>query len=96
MFWGQVLNEDKPINLSSFSIKGDILHLSHLTLHDSISQDQILIFLTTKGQKHPLAILSKAKPFADLNLYFQTNTNSIISVQGKGEVSISGYFPPTI
>lgn len=98
MFWGQVLHENKTINLSSFSEKGDILHLSHITLHDSDldSQDQTSIFLTTEGQKYPLAILSKTTPFTNLNLYFETDINSIISVQGKGKVSISGYFPPKI
>lgn len=94
MFWGTVLQQGKTLNIQTLENKGDILHLSHINLNDINVEGTTSVFLMADGQKYPLAQLTGKKTTVDLDLYLSTNSNSVFSVQGKGQVSILGYFPP--
>ncbi|OMJ82429.1 hypothetical protein SteCoe_16906 [Stentor coeruleus] len=94
MFWGQAIEQGTTVNLSAFSNKGDIVHLSHINLQDTSSEGKTTVFITSEGKKFPLASLSKTMSQADFDLYLQTQSNVVFSVQGKGKAYLLGYFPP--
>lgn len=94
MFWGTVLQQGKTLNIQTLVDKGDILHLSHINLNRVDVEGKTSVFLMADGQKFPLAQLTGKNNSVDLDLYISTNSTSVFSVQGKGQVSLLGYFPP--
>ena len=94
MFWGHILQQGQTLNLSSLTNKGDMLHLSHINLYPDSSEGITTVFLINEGKKTPIAVLSKQQEYSDLDLYLSTISGSVFTVQGKGQVSLLGYFPP--
>ena len=94
MFWGTVLEQGKTLNLQNLSDKGDILHLSHINLNNLDSLGTTSVFLMTDGQKFPLGKLTEKNNSINLDIYLSTSSITILSVQGKGQISLLGYFPP--
>lgn len=94
MFWGSVLQRGSTLNLSDHSHKGDILHLSHINLNNLSSKGTTTVFLMSHGQKFPLAHLDSSTSSVNLDLYLNTTDGYVFSVQGEGQVSLLGYFPP--
>jgi Nucleoplasmin-like domain len=94
MFWGHTLQQGSTLNLSSLRKKGDILHLSHINLHPGSSEGKTTVFIMHEGKKYPLAYLSPQSSYVDFDLYLTTQDGPVFSVQGNGQVSLLGYFPP--
>ena len=94
MFWGYNLKQGETLNLSTVAHKGDILHLSHINLHRGNIEGRTTVILTQEGKKFTIAHLTKENDYADVDLYFSTGNGSVFSIQGNGQVSLLGYFPP--
>jgi hypothetical protein len=95
MFWGHIIQQGTTLNLSQFTKKGDLLHLSHINLHPTTLEGNTTVFLLHEGKKYLLAHLNKNFNSVTVDLYFATKNGPVFSVQGNGQVSLLGYFPPS-
>jgi hypothetical protein len=95
MFWACSVSGGKSFDLKSASKSGELLHVSHAVLHLNSSEENTVLYALQGKDKYPLAYLNKSKPTSSLDLYFEVSKGGSFAVEGKGEVSILGYFEPS-
>ena len=101
MFWGCVLKEGEPYKVQHALEDGDypVLHLSNAVLSRSAKKDNGKSYVTVTMGKElknlSVAVLSPERnEMQSLDLYLNISQNITISVSGKNEVHLSGYFEP--
>lgn len=109
MFWGCVLKEGQPYKVQHALEDGEfpVLHLSNAVLAPNSKKDQgktsVLISMKATGDSETnkdlknlviASLIPETKDQQSLGLYLNVSQNITISVQGKSEVHLSGYFEP--
>ena len=101
MFWGKVLKEGEPYKVQHALEDGDypVLHLSSAVLGKSDGNSknktvvQVAMGKDLKGLQ--IAVLTPERQEVQaLDLYLNISQDITISVRGKGEVHLAGYFEP--
>ena len=95
MFWGCSVTSSRSVDLKSAAKKGEVLHISQAVLQLGKSEGPSTLFLTQGKDKFPLARLDHSKSTSSLDLYFEVVQGGVFSVEGKGEISVLGYFEPS-
>ena len=94
MFWACSVSSGKTYDLKLAAKNGELLHVSHVILHKAGSEGTVTLFITLEKDKFPLAHLDLKHASANLDLYFEVVKGGVLSTEGKGEVSVLGYFEP--
>ena len=103
MFWGCIVKKDQPYKVQHALENGEfpVLHLSNAALSQPAKGDEkTQVRISMKPEKKDekavkdliIAILSPKQEVQSLDLYLNISQNITISVTGKGEVHLSGYF----
>ena len=95
MFWACSVSGGRKFDLKSSAKDGELLHVSHAVLNLGSGEGLVTLFITQGLKKFPVGYLDKSKPMTSLDLYFDLSQEAVFSVEGKGEVSLLGYFEPT-
>ena len=96
MFWAGSIKQGTTLDLSKQNSKGELLHLSHVTLYANSPEGTHTVLVNYENKKYPLAHLDKkSQNMVSLDLYFNTSSKVVFSVQGPGEVALLGYFEPS-
>ena len=92
MFWGCVVTENTPYILHG-DVQFGILHISNAALGKSNESGKISLKIRKGKEKFTLVTLEKDKMecFA-LDLYVKVNHGVALTVSGKGEIHVTGYF----
>jgi hypothetical protein len=99
MFWGCVLKEGKPYKTQSALEENDypVLHISNVALPKTAPAGKVHL-LASMGkdlQNLTLATLQKDKvENLALDIYVNITQSVVLSVQGAGELHLSGFFEP--
>jgi len=100
MFWGCVLKEGQPYKVQHALEDGSypVLHVSNAVLKSGSKGDERTTVNVSMGKELKnlsIAVLqANRSEVQSLDLYLNISQNITISVQGKGEVHMSGYFEP--
>ena len=99
MFWGSVIKEGKPYKTHSALEESDypVLHISNVALPRSAGNGKVhLVASMGKDLKDlTLATLQKDKvETIALDLYVNVSQQVTLSIQGAGELHLSGFFEP--
>lgn len=101
MFWGKVLKEGEPYKVQHALEDGDypVLHLSSAVLGKSDGNAKNKTFVQVSMGKDlkglQIAVLTPDRNEVQaLDLYLNISQDITISVRGKGEVHLAGYFEP--
>lgn len=100
MFWGKVLKEGEPYKVQHALEDGEypVLHLSSAVLGKSDPNQKgktyVHISMGKELKNLQIAVLSNDREVQALDLYLNISQDITISVKGKNEVHLSGYFEP--
>ena len=94
MLWGCVVSEGKPYALSKDS-QYELLHISNAALSRSSEPGKCYLLITKGKETFTLAVLQKDKVESfGLDIYVRASQGITLTVSGKGEVNVTGYFEP--
>jgi hypothetical protein len=80
MFWGTTLTEGSKYSLKSAGNPGSMCHISHMVLSPAKSQaGSTTVYVQTGGATYPLGTLSADKTTRNLDLYFNTSSDTVFS-----------------
>jgi len=95
MLWGAIVSEQKVYALPAES-EYDLLHISNAALSRSSEPGKTYLMITKGKETYTLAVLQKDKnETASFDIYVRASQNIKLSVSGKGEIHVTGYFEPT-
>jgi len=93
MFWGTILKHGNAFKIEEKEGQ-NLLHISNVALSGT-SEGKTSLFAKVEGKKHLLTSLEHGKhEHVFLDLYFRAEQKVEFTVEGKGEVHLSGYFEP--
>jgi len=95
MLWGCIVSEGKPYALPADS-EYELLHISNAALSKASEPGKAYLMITKGKETFTVAVLQKDKVETVLmDIYVRTSQNVKLTVSGKGEVHVTGYFEPT-
>ena len=95
MLWGCIVSEKSFYTLPKDSPR-DLLHISNAALSKSSEPGKNYLMITKGNQTFTLAVMQRDKiETIFLDLYVRTSQGIKLSLVGKGEIHVLGYFEPT-
>lgn len=93
MFCGLIIKPGQKVKLDS--TEGDILHLSNACLSEPKDNGRVYVQAIDNGVAYTICSLQKGTvEHTNLDLFFSTSAEIELSVIGKNEVHISGFYEP--
>ncbi|KAJ1604746.1 putative apicomplexan-specific protein [Cryptosporidium canis] len=93
MFCGLVIKPGQKVKLDS--TQGEILHLSQACLSEPKDNGRVYVQAIDNGNAYTICSLQKGTvEHANLDLFFSTSAEVELSIIGKNEVHISGFYEP--
>lgn len=93
MFCGLIIKPGQKVKLDS--TEGEILHLSQACLSEPKDNGRVYVQAIDNGNAYTICSLQKGTvEHANLDLFFSTSAEIELSVIGKNEVHISGFYEP--
>src|SRR3990167_6458201 len=94
MFWGCIVKPGKPHQLQQELT--DVLYISNISLHPKAHGKSSLYIKVGDSENLLVTSLESGKhEHATVNLYVRISDKVTFTVEGSGEIHISGYFDPT-
>lgn len=94
MFWGCIVKPGKPHQLQQELT--DVLYISNISLHPKAHGKSSLYIKVGDSENLLVTSLESGKhEHATVNLYVRISDKVIFTVEGSGEIHVSGYFDPT-
>lgn len=95
MFFGKVISLQTPFSFTADSAEEgkEVLSLTNVTLAPS-SKEGAQLFVKKGTEKFLVALLTKERPQASINVYVTLADNVQLVVEGNGIIHITGYFEP--
>ncbi|KAF7456260.1 nuclear factor NF3 [Cryptosporidium felis] len=95
MFCGIIVKPGQKVKLDS--TQGDILHLSQACLSEPRDNGRVYLQAIDDGKAFTICSLQKGTvEHANLDLFLSTSTGIELSVIGKNEVHVSGFYEPEV
>jgi hypothetical protein len=99
MFWGCVLKEGKPYKTKAVLESNDypVLHISNAALPKTAQSGKIHLVASMGKDIKELTLTTLSKDKVEsiaLDLYINVTQDVTLSVQGPGELHLSGFFEP--
>lgn len=95
MFFGKVITHQAPFAFTPESAEEgrEVLSLTNVTLAPS-SKDGAQLFIKKGTEKFLIALLTKERPQATINVYLTLEDNVQLLVEGNGTIHATGYYEP--
>jgi hypothetical protein len=94
MFWGSIIKPGKPYSLQKELT--DVLRLSNVSLHPNAQGKSSLFIKVGDNESILIASLEAGKhEHSTLDLYVRISDGVTFTVQGKGDIHLSGYLDPS-
>ena len=95
MFFGKVISLQAPFSFNADSAEEgkEVLSLTNVTLAPS-SKEGAQLLIKKGTEKFLVALLTKERPQASINVYITLDDNVQLVVEGNGVIHVTGYFEP--
>jgi hypothetical protein len=95
MIWSVVLTHGESFNINRLSPRGEILRISQILLDPDIGGEGT-VYVSYEDSNLVLANLGNFRTGANICLFFQTDSETVLTLIGNCVVTILGYFEPSV